>query len=230
MNPSKFLVSTPWDAQLFGINTFEIVVDSENKLSQVIKQVFSEKNTGHYTVKVNPLLSKKLLHDYGFYYCDTLIEPYCNTESFREFTKQDISLSESVSLEKFLEICHGAFVHGRFHRDFNLDKNLADTRYNSWLKQLYEQQRVWGLMYQDKLAGFWGFSRNKILLHALSQQYRGKGMAKYFWSLACQELFNQGYTELISSISAANVAVLNLYSSLGFKFRNPVDIYHLLLE
>jgi hypothetical protein len=29
-----------------------------------------------------------------------------------------------------------------------------------------------------------------------------------------------------SSISFVNIAVINLYSSLGFRFRKPVDIYH----
>jgi len=84
-------------------------------------------------------------------------------------------------------------------------------------------------MYEKKLAGFWAFSDNQILLHALSPDYRGKGMAKYFWSLACQEMFKLGYQEIISSVSASNLAVVNLYSSLGFKFKNPQDIYHLLI-
>jgi ribosomal protein S18 acetylase RimI-like enzyme len=42
----------------------------------------------------------------------------------------------------------------------------------------------------------------------------------------CAELARQGAPELTSSISATNLAALNLYVSLGFRFRNPVDVYH----
>lgn len=85
-------------------------------------------------------------------------------------------------------------------------------------------------MYKQELVGLWGFSENKILLHALKSNYRGKGMAKYFWSLACQEMFKLNDQEISSSISASNLAVLNLYSSLGFKFKNPQNIYHLFIK
>ncbi len=103
-------------------------------------------------------------------------------------------------------------------------------RYELWLQDLGKKKQVFALMFLDRIAGFWAYSHNKILLHTLSQEYRGKGLSKYFWSLACERLFEKGYQELSSSISVANIAVLNLYSSLGFNFRNPVDIYHLLLK
>jgi hypothetical protein len=230
MDSYKYLINTPWDAQVFGINTFEISHTSELVLEQVLRQIIIDNKPGHYTVKVAPLISKKVLHQSGFYYCDTLLEPYCKSEDLIDYSQEGIALSTDVKIDELIEICHGAFIHGRFHRDFNLDKSLADLRYDLWLKQIYAERSVFALMYNDKLAGFWGFFANKIVLHALSQEYRGKGMAKYFWSLACQELFRAGYSEVISSISASNVAALNLYSSLGFKFRNPVDVYHLLIK
>jgi hypothetical protein len=38
------------------------------------------------------------------------------------------------------------------------------------------------------------------------------------------EVLAAGHAEVKSSISAANVAVLNLYASLGFSFRHPLDV------
>ena len=227
MDISEYIIKTPWDSRVFGLETFEIVKASEYILNLVFE---NNPKPGHYTVKTNPLFSKKILHNYGFYYCDTLIEPYCNINNFIEFKEEKSSINDSIEIEELIKIAHGAFIHGRFHRDFNLDKNLADIRYELWLKDIYESQGVFGLMYDNNLAGFWGFANNKIVLHALSEEYRGRGLAKYFWSLACQELFSRGHQELISSISASNVRVLNLYSSLGFKFRNPLDVYHLLIK
>lgn len=227
MDISDYIIKTPWDSRVFGLETFEIVKSSEDILNLIFE---NNPKPGHYTVKINPLSSKKSLQKHGFYYCDTLIEPYCNRNKIIEFKEKKFSINASIGLEELIKIAHGVFIYGRFHRDFNLDKNLADIRYELWLKDIYESQDVFGLMYDGDLAGFWGFSNNKILLHALSEEYRGRGIAKYFWSLACQELFSQGHKELTSSISASNLRVLNLYSSLGFKFRNPLDVYHLLIK
>lgn len=214
------LIITPWDSKVFGIDTFEIKHVSEEILNQVLKI------PGHFTVKVDPLSSKKLLHDYCFYYCDTLIEPYCSAERFIFYEHDKISISKNIVVDDLINISHGAFTHGRFHRDFNLDKQLSDVRYDNWLRELNDKGNCFGLIYEEEVAGFLGVNENKIVLHALSNKYKGKGLAKYFWSIACKELFDFGFTEIESSISAANIPVLNLYASLGFRFRNPCDIYH----
>jgi ribosomal protein S18 acetylase RimI-like enzyme len=64
------------------------------------------------------------------------------------------------------------------------------------------------------------------VLHALGANHRGRGLARHLWSAVCADLARQGAEELSSSISVSNLAALNLYASLGFRFRNPVDVYH----
>jgi ribosomal protein S18 acetylase RimI-like enzyme len=220
MNVDDDIVKTPWDAKCFGIDTYEIKRVSD----QVLRRVLTV--PGHYTAKVEPLFSKKLLHEYGFYYCDTLIEPYCASAAFRSHEHDAVGIARNAALDDLIRISHGAFTHGRFHRDFNISKDLADLRYDEWLKVLFRQNKVLGLMYGGRTAGFFAFSGNRILLHALSESLRGKGLSKYVWSTACKAMFDMGHNELVSSISACNAAVLNLYASLGFKFRKPLDIYH----
>jgi L-amino acid N-acyltransferase YncA len=215
------VIETPWDARALGIATFEIKSLSE----EVLKEVATR--SGHFTAKVHPLASKKILQDYGFYYCDTLIEPYCTLEKFIPFESKEVHISRSAAVEDLVAISRNAFIYGRFHRDFNIDQERADLRYVMWLKDLYNSGDVFGLMYHDELAGFLGYSQNRIVLNAISENYRGRGLAKYLWSAACKELFDLGHHEITSSISASNVAVLNLYASLGFRFRNPLDVYHL---
>jgi GNAT superfamily N-acetyltransferase len=219
-----YLRRTPWDQRAFGFDTFEVKQLSEDILQQ-LKTV-----PGHYTVKMSPLAPKDLLHKYGFYYCDSLLEPYCTREHFLFHHRDHIAISRHEPLEELLKICNGAFVHGRFHRDFHIDKHLADARYNNWLRDLYEAGNCFALLERDVLAGFLAFDKSKMVLHAVSEEYRGKGLAKYFWSVACDELFRTGYNELSSSVSATNVAVVNLYATLGFRFRNPCDVYHLMVK
>ncbi len=220
MNPIPLINSTPWDSAVFGMPTWELTEYSEKALQQAAQMV------GHFTLKVNSLADKRQLHEYGYYYCDTLIEPYCDKIQLRSVQHPEVSISKDFDVGLAMEICHGAFEHGRFHRDFNLSKAAADNRYDNWLKQLIEAEKVYGLYWQDALAGFVGYNGNNLVLHALGEQCRGKGLAKYWWSAVCGELLAMGYNEVHSSISASNLPVFKLYSSLGFSFRNPHDIYH----
>lgn len=223
MNEQSLIKPTPWDTAAFGIPTWELIEYSKKALQQAAK------TTGHFTLKVDPLVDKRLLHEYGFYYCDTLIEPHCDSTRLRVVRHPKSIISKDVDVEQVLAICHGAFSHGRFHRDFNLPKAAADQRYDNWLKQLLEKRQVYGLYWDGVLAGFIALSGNKLVLHALAEKYRGKGWSKYWWSSVCSELLETGHREVKSSISASNLAVLNLYASLGFTFRNPQDIYQRLV-
>lgn len=219
MFPANVKLS-PWDSAVFGMDAYEIIDPSLESMERAIRV------SGHYTVRVDPLVSKQLLHEYGFYYCDTLIEPYCTAEKFIAFDTNAAGISRNVDMEHLLAICHGAFSHGRFHRDFNLPQVQADRRYDNWLAQLHDAGKVYGLLYQDELAGFIAVDGNRLVLHAIASSLRGRGLAKLLWTPVCRTLFQQGCKELVSSVSAANLAVVNLYATLGFRFRNPVDLYH----
>jgi GNAT superfamily N-acetyltransferase len=217
---NDFLLQTPWDKKVFGFDTYEIKTVTDQALEA------STRIPGHFTAKVDPLQSKELLNKYNYYYCDTLVEPYCRFEDFKGYYDKSVSVCNSVPLNDILEISHGAFKHGRFHRDFNIKKELADLRYDNWVFQLYESGNIFALLYLNDPAAFFGINKNKVVLHSVREDYRGKGLAKYLWTAGLMELFDSGNTELTSSVSASNTAVVNLYSSLGFRFRNPVDVYH----
>jgi hypothetical protein len=226
---SMLIKPTPWDTAAFGMPTWELAGYSEAALQQAAQ------TAGHHTIRVDPLADKRLLDQYGFYYCDTLIEPRCNVARLRQVQHPDATISKEVDAEQALAIGHGAFAHGRFHRDFNLPKAAADLRYDNWLKQLLEAGHVYGLYWQGSLAGFIGYNADSLVLHALAEQHRGKGRAKFWWSAVCNELLaaegkkllsGHPHEEIRSSISASNLGALNLYASLGFSFGNPQDIYH----
>ena len=224
MSQKTLIRATPWDAVTFGIPTWEVLEYTTAALEQVAR------TPGHHTLKVDPLVDKRQIHESGFYYCDTLIEPFCRRAELRLIQHPEALISKNIDKDKALAICHGAFSHGRFHRDFNLPKIAADTRYDNWLTQLLEAEQVYGLYWQEKLAGFIGHSGSNLVLHALSENYRNKGLSKYWWSAVCSEVFSDGYEEVRSSISVTNLAVLKLYISLGFSFENPRDVYHYMVD
>jgi hypothetical protein len=218
--PNKLVDATPWDTGVFSMPTWELQEYSEIAISQALKL------RGHHTVRVDPLADKRLLHESGFYYCDTLIEPYCNQSRLIAFHHDDASVSFDYDESGVLEICRRAFSHGRFHRDFVLSRTMADERYVYWLRQLIDEQKVHGLFWQKRLAGFIAHNDNKLVLHAVSIDYQGKGLTKYWWSPVSKNILDGGFQEVSSSISASNLAAINLYASIGYRFRSPKDIYH----
>lgn len=219
MASGKPIERVPWDCAALGCDAFELKAATPEAMAQVGAP-------GHYTVKVDPLASKAILHQHGFYYCDTLIEPYCAGEQVRLHPRAAAGFTRDPALEPLLAMCRGAFRHGRFHRDFNVERRLADLRYENWLKTLHAAGKVYGLLWEGALAGFIGHEGGKLVLHALGEDHRGRGIAKHLWSAVCADLVKRGERELSSSISATNLPAVNLYASLGFSFRNPLDVYH----
>jgi GNAT superfamily N-acetyltransferase len=209
----------PWDSAALGCEAYELASAAPEVLAQA-------RAAGHYTVRASPLADKRALHEHGFYYCDTLIEPFCAAREFKPQPHPAAGVSRDAVLEPLLAMCHGAFQQGRFHRDFNVARARADLRYENWLRTLHETGKVYGLTWEDELAGFIGHEGGKLVLHALGARHRGRGLARHLWSAVCADLARQGAQELSSSISVSNLAALNLYVSLGFRFRNSVDVYH----
>lgn len=208
-----------WDSAALGCDAYEIAVAAQGAMAQPLEP-------GHYSVKVDPLADKRILHENGFYYCDTLIEPFCAARDLRLSRHADAGFTREGDLASLQAICRGAFRHGRFHRDFQVARAQADLRYENWLRTLHAAGRVYGLLWRDELAGFIAHEGGRLVLHALGAKHRGEGIARYLWSAVCADLVQQGLPELTSSISAANLAALNLYAGLGFRCRNPVDVYH----
>ncbi|MBX3662241.1 MAG: GNAT family N-acetyltransferase [Burkholderiales bacterium] len=209
-----------WDSAAFGRDCYEITAAAEDALREAAA------TPGHYALKLDPLADKAALQRYGFYYVDTLLEPHGRRADFIAHHDAKAACTRGEKIEDLLAICHGAFEHGRFHRDFNLPRAGADLRYDNWLHQVHAAGDAWGLRYDGVLAGFIAVMDNRLVLHAMAAPFRGRGLAKYLWTTVCEALFTQGHAELCSSVSAANIAVIRLYQTLGFRLRHPVDVYH----
>jgi len=191
MAGAKLIERTPWDCAALGCDAFELVSASSEAMAQV-------KAPGHYTVRIDPLASKEILHRNGFYYCDTLSEPYCTPGRLSASPHPAASFDLRPPLGPLLAICGEAFQYGRFHRDFNVERRLADLRYENWLKTLHAAGKVYGLTWEGETAGFIAHEGGKLVLHALGGKHRGRGFAKHLWSAVCAALVRNGASELSS--------------------------------
>jgi RimJ/RimL family protein N-acetyltransferase len=221
MGNRSFIASTPWDSSALAMPTFEVTEYSEDAIKECLNY------PGHYTIKVDPLANTQILNLFGFYYCDTLITPVCFQDRLKTFEHTNAYLSTTFDAELLIKICDDVFKFGRFHRDFHIPVINANQRYSQWLRQLIQEGKVFSFWWQNDLAGFFAVNENKILLTAITEKFQNKSMAKYWLYLMCQELFNAGHERVETSISAANLAAVNLHASLGFRFQNAQDVYHL---
>lgn len=214
------LTPVPWDKKTFDVECYEVSNLELHRLEEL-------KNTpGHFTLRLDPLTSAAQIQEFGFRYVDTLIVPRCHQEDFLAYPNSEVSITKSINLSDLSAIATNAFVHGRYHRDDSIPLHLAEIRYQNWLQDLYAEGKVLGIEYQGGLAAFIAIEDSRLILHAVHSKLRGKGLAKYLWTPVCEELFTKGYPTIESSISAANLAVVNLYARLGFTLKSAQDIYH----
>ncbi|MEN1967468.1 GNAT family protein [Lentibacillus sp. N15] len=217
---ATYLHPTPWDKRNFHIDTYEVTSLSEKALRE------TDQYDGHYTIKVDPTANTQQLYNYGFYYMDTMIEPVCDKDHLQIISREGISISKEYHKEDVLAVAEQVFENSRFHRDFNIPSSMADRRYMNWVRDLQEKDLIIALYDQGELAGFFGYEVDKVLLLGMKAAYQGKGLTKAFTSLCCQAHFDLGYEQLRTSISAANLASLNLFIRLGFKLQQTIDVYH----
>ncbi len=131
-----------------------------------------------------------------------------------------------MAWEDVLPIGHGAFL-GRYHRDPAIAKAKADARYDQWMRELYDERR--GSTAFSTTGGRPGSSARRTGCSSSTPWPRSCGARDWprrsgrWSSWTCS---TQGRADLHSSVSAGNLPIVNLYASLGFRFRNPLDVYH----
>jgi len=212
-------IESPWDARAFGVPTYEVTAHDPRSLARLAGM------SGHFTAKVPPRADAAPLRQAGFYYCDTLIEPWGGPDRLRPAEDPRASFVRDMPLEILLPIGHGAF-YGRYHRDPAISRERADARYDQWLAELHGKGAVYGLLHDGRPAGYIAALDGMFVLHAMSPEHRGRGLARAFWTLVIRDRLARGEKQIHSSVSAGNLPIVNLYASLGFSFRNPLDVYH----
>ena len=137
--PESLLKPSPWDEAAFGFAAWELREYSAAALAE------ADATPGHQTIKLDPLADKGALHAHGFYYTDTLLETAATSAQLRALPPRragyyaglaELSITRAFDHDAALAICHLAFAHGRFHRDFQIDAAAAARRYDNWLRQL----------------------------------------------------------------------------------------------
>ena len=149
-------------------------------------------------------------------------------------TVSGVDKDDLPAVRKVAETC---FVYERFHLDPRVDRHIGNMRYGQWVTNTLEhpRQRLLKISDNDLLIGFFiveSIGEGDVYWHltAISPQYQGKGYGRRTWLTMLRYHQQDGKNAIITTISARNTPILNLYSSLSFRFMPPQMTFHWLRE
>ena len=144
-----------------------------------------------------------------------------------------ISEARPDQLDSIEAIAEDAFTTGRFVLDWRLDPKAGHLRYRRWVRNSAgdPQQKTLIATLDGAIVGFFvvetdSHGRAYWHLTAIASQWRHRGMGKRLWAAIIALHYAEGVQKIETTISAHNVAVMNLYARYGFKFERPQMTFH----
>lgn len=125
------------------------------------------------------------------------------------------------------------FETGRLHVDPQVGPEIGDRRYAAWAANAFQHpgQSVLKCLRDGRIIAFMVVERPTPSsrfwsLVGLAPGLAGQGLGRRVWQTMLAFHHREGVEEVSTSISSHNVAVLNLYVSLGFRFPAPTITLH----
>ena len=255
MAMSKCLISIPWETRNIGLQSFEVTEDFiRDPYEETLKNALKKKIEEHGRIFVQARVGKDnsraipLLERSNFYFVETILVPYttlktnsvlnrfiankseflpaqynCNDLAVVPVNKEDNSLCLRIK-----EIATESFSDDRFHIDPQCSEETANARFSFWVDDLFADKQVifHTINYLGKAQGFIARKSDNLILTCFSKEFIGKGLAKFFWLRVLEDMLNEGFSQTHTLISTNNTPALNLYTRLGFKFKNPAVPLH----
>jgi RimJ/RimL family protein N-acetyltransferase len=239
--------SVPWDRDVFGFPVVQIqdleVMDSHGAMSDYADfrawldlgqvRIVSSRLPHH------RLRESMFLEANGFRFVEMVLHPTLENLQSLNIPQDDllIALAQESDLPFLQDIAERAFRHERYHVDPRLNPRLGDLRYGRWVRNSlgHPSQRLLKITHGDRLVALFlvGSRDGRTAywhLTAVSPRWQGSGYGYRVWQSMLRYHQAEGCEALMTTISARNVAVLNLYAKLGFRFRPPEMTFHWVRE
>lgn len=233
----------PWDTEIFHYPVAQI-----DRINISDKELFAKEyrkfeswrdanNLGLISCRLshNLLCESMLLEENEFRFIEMVLHPKLENFDGLNIPHQglEVALADQHDLCAIRVIAESAFNNERFHVDPRLDPECGNHRYGRWVAYSMDHptQRLLKVIDDGKLVGFFIVELKddrSVYWHltAVSPQYQGKGYGRRAWLAMLQYHQLNGQTSVSTTISARNTVVLNLYSSLNFRFLPPEMTFH----
>jgi len=255
MPDNELLIETPWETRNLGRRSFELSAAAlADSAYAAVGDAIADavRNSGsifvHARVSRDQLDRIPRLQALGFYVVECSIEPFLALDKsktlarfaetpgafvparFRARTLQFEALApdNTGQRDSVRAIAGESFVDDRFHLDHQCPAGVAGRRYRYWVEDLLADTTVHFhvLRLDGAPAGFFAHRKDHLILSGFSRTYAGSGLGEYFWLSICRVLQATGQSTARSRVSCNNLASLNLFSRMGFKFRATTYSLH----
>ena len=185
------------------------------------------------------LYESMFLEEKGFRFIETVLHPKLDNLLRLNVSNQglDIIPANEADIPVLKIIAETAFRNERFHVDPRLDPRLGDLRYVRWVVNTlhHPRQRLIKILENEIIVAFFiieCMDDGHVYWHltAVSPEHQGKGYGRRTWLAMLRHHKENGYVAVSTTISARNIPVLNLYSSLNFRFLPPEMTFHWMRE
>ena len=232
----------PWDRPFFPGNTAAIASISVRDPTGAVKefarfQSWCRDNDVRLVSCRLPqerLLECGFLEAQGFRFIELNYRPSCrNLTVFTADPEIAIAPATAEDEAAIAAIASGIFATGRLHLDPQVGPNIGDRRYAAWAANAFRnpRQSVLAVRMEERIIGFVVLEKpdpDKRFwsLIGLAPGLAGRGLGRRAWQSLLAFHSAEGVAEVTTSISSQNLAVFNLYVSLGFRFPAPVITLH----
>lgn len=236
-----FLV--PWDTEIIGYPVAEISrleVSDERAADQDYREFASWRDRNEVILCSCRLPAERLkesmfLEKQGFRFIELNYMPALAGLQNHDIPEDDLNVGlASINDQEILaEMAGEIFQHGRFHQDPELGNSIGDQRYRMWMVNSFEnpKQTVIKCTRRNEIIGFFVVeypNPNHCFwsLAGLKTGLQGQGLGKRVWKSLMKWHQSEGIDTISTSITSHNIAVFNLYVSLGFRFPAPLMTFH----
>lgn len=185
------------------------------------------------------LRESMFLESQGFRFVEMVMHPALAIPPVYEPPAGNLKVEPAVDadLPELRRIAERAFSHERFHVDPRIDRRLGDERYARWVVacRAHPRQRLLKVTREGEAIALFiveAIADRSILwqLTAVSPEWQGRGYGRQAWRAMLHHHSLEGMQRVSTTVSVRNVAALNLYSVLGFRFLPPEMTFHWVRE
>ncbi len=139
---------------------------------------------------------------------------------------------EAHEIPAISKIASRAFGCERFHVDPFLGPELGNESYKNWIENshLYKNQVLLKVCDNVDIIAFFLIEQHNETVYwhltAVNPLWQGKGFGFKAWMAMIEHHQMSEVKTILTTISARNTTVLNLYSKLNFKFNPPEMTFH----
>lgn len=237
----------PWDAEAFGFpvaQIYELEVIDSSLVMESYREFEQWMDAGGIRIVSCRLPHDRLresifLESRGFRFIEMVLHPTIEKLQSLNIASDDLVIVPALEsdLPVMRDIAERAFGYERYHVDPRLDPGLGDVRYGRWVTNSlnHPRQCLLKVMKGGHIVALFivesGENRSVYwYLTAIAPEWQGRGYGQRVWRAMLRHHQAEGQDSVMTTISARNVAVLNLYAKLGFRFLPPEMTFHWVRE